>query len=455
MNENTVVQGLNINTSAGGTKGLTASGLAANVSGSLLTIKDVNVTSAGGNAVDISAGSNTNNSVEYTTSDQTNSPNVIASTTGSALIVNTVAIGTNGLTFKSITAAGSANGIFLSNTGNGFLNVYGDGSNIAQGGNNTGGTISNTTGADGATSGIGVYLNNAKNITLRRMHLQGNSNFAVFGNSVTALKFEYNTVDGTNGSNVGFFEDAIQIKGLFGTGATDNSFTNDVIKGGWRDNLHIVNITATNLRTAATNTPDKVTITGCLIRDTNTGSNGNDNVHVRADGTGNIKADITNNTIAATNGDHIQTITDETAKLQVVITGNTISGGGGGSALGEGITISGGNATPSDSTETVRFNISNNTMSGTIQGGAININEGSGNGNWQGQVDTNTIGTIANSCSGASQSSGIRLENHSKGTLTGILNNNHINQTCGAGGGISLSAGDSTASGLGNGPLNA
>src|SRR5205085_6905983 len=350
MKENTVVEGLNINTSAGGTKGITASGLTAGTSGTLLTIKDVSVTTAGGNAVDISAASNTNNSVEYTTSDQTNSPNVLVSTTGTALIVNTVAIGTNGLTFKSITAAGSANGIFLSNTGNGFLNVYGDGSNTAQGGNNTGGTISNTTGADGATSGIGVYLNNAKNITLRRMHLQGNSNFAVFGNSVTALKFEYNTVDGTNGSNVGFFEDAIQINGLFGTAATDNSFTSDVIKGGWRDNLHIVNITATN---ASINTPDKVTITGCLIRDTNTGSNGNDNVHVRADGTGNIKADITNNTIAATNGDHIQTITDETAKLQVVITNNTLSGGGGGSALGQCINLSGGNASPSDSTEIV------------------------------------------------------------------------------------------------------
>ena len=31
-------------------------------------------------------------------------------------------------------------------------------------------------------------------------------------------------------------------------------------------------------------------------------------------------------------------------------------------------------------------------MTGTIQGGAINVNQGSGNGNWQGQVVGNFIG---------------------------------------------------------------
>ena len=39
--------------------------------------------------------------------------------------------------------------------------------------------------------------------------------------------------------------------------------------------------------------------------------------------------------------------------------------------------------------------------------------------------------------------------------MIGIVNNNTIRQTCGAGGGMSITAGDTTASGLGNGPLNA
>jgi hypothetical protein len=122
-------------------------------------------------------------------------------------------------------------------------------------------------------------------------------------------------------------------------------------------------------------------------------------------------------------------------------------------ALGQGITISGGDIQGStDSTETVRFNISNNTMNGTIQGGAININEGVGNGNWQGQVSGNTIGTAATPGSGASQSSDVRVENHSKGTLTAIVNGNTLRQYSVEG--ITLSAGDTSATGLTNGPLN-
>src|SRR5205823_2821846 len=95
------------------------------------------------------------------TQDNSTIINTISSGTGTALKVQNTTIGASGLTFKSITAAGAANGIFLDTTGSsGGLTVVGDGSNVAQGGNNTGGTISNTTGADGATSGIGVYLNN-------------------------------------------------------------------------------------------------------------------------------------------------------------------------------------------------------------------------------------------------------------------------------------------------------
>jgi CSLREA domain-containing protein len=449
MRNNTQVTGVKIVTT-GATAGLKSTGFTSGTS----LVKDVSVTTATGSAVDFSGVQ----TLTYETSDGTNSPNVLLSTSGTALRVDTTTIGANGFTFKSITTTGAPNGIFLKDTGTiGFLNVTGDGSDTSQGGNDSGGTIS-TNGTDNTTNGIGVYLNNVKNITLRRMHLQNNQNYGIFGSGVTQFKFEYSKIDGTNGSNVlADGEDSIQIQGLFGTAATDNSLKNDIIKGGWRDNVHIRNITATN---ASINTPDKLTITGSLIRDTNTGSNGNDNVLIRTDGTGNLKADVTSNTFAATNGDHIQTVGDEQSKLQIVITNNAFSGGGGASMLGQGITISGGTATPLDSTETVRFNISNNgtagsPMTGTKQGGAININQGSGNGNWQGQISNNFVGNAAVQCSGASESSGIRLENHSKGTLTGIVANNTIRQACGAGGGISLSAGDNTASGLGNGPLNA
>jgi CSLREA domain-containing protein len=458
MKENTFVDGLNIDTSSlAGSKGLTGSGLTAGTAHSLITIQDVNVTSGTGNAVDFSASSlDVNNQIEYTTSNSSTSPNVITAGSGSGVRVDHMTIGANGFTFKSVTATAAANGIFLNSTGTtGPFTVTGDGTNTAQGGNNTGGTIS-ANGADGTTAGTGVYLNSVQNVTLRRMHLQNNQNYAIFGQGVTQLKFEYSTVDGANGNNAAS-EDSVQINELRGTAATDNAFTNDVIKGGFRDNLRIVNNAGSN---TVLTTPDKVTITGSLIRDTSTGANGSDNIHIECHGTCNIKIDIINNTFAATNGDHVQTITDNQGKLQTVITGNALSGGGGASALIEGITISGGTATPSDSTEVVRFDVSNNgtaavPITGTIQGAAININQGSGNGDWQGQINNNFIGLTGSHCSGATQSSGIRLENHSKGSLTGIVSNNTIRETCGAGGGLVLSAGDTTASGLGNGPLNA
>ncbi|HMH42777.1 MAG TPA: Ig-like domain-containing protein, partial [Pyrinomonadaceae bacterium] len=162
MKENTVVQGLNINTSAGGAKGITASGLTAGTSGSLLTIKDVNVTSAGGNAVDIAGSSPTNNSVEYTTSDAANFPISLASTTGIALSVVNTTIGPNGLNFKSVSANGGSKGIVLNNTGAGPLNIVGTGTTAG-----SGGTIQTTT-------SNGIELKTAQNITLKNMTITGN-----------------------------------------------------------------------------------------------------------------------------------------------------------------------------------------------------------------------------------------------------------------------------------------
>src|SRR5207247_547210 len=66
---------------------------------------------------------------------------------------------------------------------------------------------------------------------------------------------------------------------------------------------------------------------------------------------------------------------------------------------------------------------------GSVQGGAINVNEGQGAGTWQGQVSNNFIGNALVANSGSAQSSGIRVENHStSGTLTAIINNNTVRQ---------------------------
>lgn len=136
---NTQVTGVNIDVSgaAAGIKGL--SGLF--TSGTTL-IKDVSVTSGTGNAVDLSGAQ----TVTFETSDQTNSPNIIMSSTGGALSVVNSTIGANGFKFKKVTtgtgASGPTKGIALSNTGAGPLTITGDGSTADSGGiiQHTGGT---------------------------------------------------------------------------------------------------------------------------------------------------------------------------------------------------------------------------------------------------------------------------------------------------------------------------
>jgi hypothetical protein len=81
----------------------------------------------------------------------TGSANTITTTTGTALNVANTTIGASGLTFRSISANGAPNGIVLNTTGtSGGLTVIGDRTNTAVGGNGSGGTISNATGADNA-----------------------------------------------------------------------------------------------------------------------------------------------------------------------------------------------------------------------------------------------------------------------------------------------------------------
>src|SRR5207247_3120688 len=115
--------------------------------------KDVNVTSASGNAVDFSSAQ----TMTFTSS-SASSVNVISSTTGIALSVVNTTIGAAGLNFKSISANGASSGIVLNNTGSsGGLTVTGTGSA------GTGGTIQNI-------SARGASFISARNISLNWMN---------------------------------------------------------------------------------------------------------------------------------------------------------------------------------------------------------------------------------------------------------------------------------------------
>ena len=187
--------------------------------------------------------------------------NTIATTTGTALNVNATTIGGSGLTFRSISANGGANGIVLIGTGAGGLTVTGDGTNTALGGNGTGGTLANMSGANGAVAGSGIYLDNVSNIVLRRLTINGtNQNFGIRGFRVSNLTLEYMTVGGANGNDLAFdnygegsvmFGDdaSVATNGL--TGAA--TVTSSLFSGGASKDFSIVN-TAGSL--------NRITITG-------------------------------------------------------------------------------------------------------------------------------------------------------------------------------------------------
>jgi hypothetical protein len=338
---------------------------------------------------------------------------------------------TLGMTLTRVDSEGGAtNGITIQDT-NGSFTVAGSGGSCTSTANCTGGTISGKTGANGNTVGTGVFANNATSISLTRMQFNDFSNYAIRGTSVTGFTVNNSHFSGANGNDAGADEGTIIFDQLLGT----SNFSNNDIRGGHEDNFRVRNnnVTATD-----------IIINANTIRDTSTGVSGNDNLIIESSGTANVTTHITGNTFAATNGDHIQINTLNSATMNVTITGNFYSGGGGVNALLQGITLSGGNA---GSTETVRFNVSNNgtalnPLVGSIQGGAININQGNGAGNWQGQVNNNFIGTPGVANSGSDQSACIRVENHSpSGDMTALIDGNTCREWD-SGPGINTQVGD-------------
>jgi hypothetical protein len=255
----------------------------------------------------------------------TGNGNTINSGTATSLNIANSTIGAAGLNFQSISSSGgTATGIILDNTGTlGGLTVTGDGVNTTTGGNITGGVISNKSGVDGSTStGIGIYLNNTRNITLRRMTINGiNQNFGILANNTTNLVIEYSTINGTNGNNVAVTprEGSVILNNLFG----NCSVLGSIISGGIEDNLRVENtsgtLTSFNLSNSTISNNSTVsgnigfrfatvtagvtmngTVNNCLFQ-----GNRTDAINCDASN-GNVSVTITNNTIIAGTGGNNQ-----------------------------------------------------------------------------------------------------------------------------------------------------
>ena len=154
----------------------------------------------------------------------TGSANTLATTTGTALVVDATAIGAGGLTFRSISANGAVNGIRLNGTGSqGSLSVTGTGSTVL-GGDGSGGTIQNTTGA-------GVLLTNTTGTSLNNLSLVNTAGGpGVDGTGVSGFSFTNGSINGSGAtsraphdSNIAFNDDGATVTNLSGAVTVSNS----------------------------------------------------------------------------------------------------------------------------------------------------------------------------------------------------------------------------------------
>jgi Bacterial Ig domain len=336
--------------------------------------------------------------------------NTIISTTATALNVVSTTIGAGNLNFQSISSnGGSATGIILDNTGaSGGLTVTGTGTA------SSGGTIANKTGADGSSvNGIGVYLNNTRNISLTRMQLNDFQNYAVRGVSVVGFIMDNCVIDGSNGTNAGFDEGSV----IFGDLTGSASITNCNISGSVENNMSVVNTSGTL---------NRITVSGCTFGAMNAAT-GDDALLIESSLTSVINATVINNTFTNARGDHFQYNLNGSVNGDIVFTGNTISNTGVTAVSGGGgIRFTGGNNSGINAGMT--FNVSNNTIRDS-RGTALAVNKLGGSGNFTGTISNNTIGVAAVNNSGSAEGSDIFvLCDGPSGVYTVTISNNIVRQ---------------------------
>ena len=305
-------------------------------------------------------------------------------TAGTALSLTNVSIGTGGLVFESISQNGGSNGIFLQNTGaTAGLTIAGTGSA------GSGGTIQNTSGADGATAGCGIYLDNTRAVSLTSMQLNGHSNFAIRGNLVVGFTLTNSTINGTNGSSAATDDASIRFTDLTGTA----SITGCNISGGHEDNLAVINNSGTL---------DRITVSNTTFG-ANSTLEGNDAILLQADGTATIKATVNNSTFTSSRGDQFQFSVRTSGANDLIFTTNNLTNNHPNIVSGGGCF----SVTSSMANPFLTFNISDNTIRDCVGSALIVGNDGTANGVFSGTIDNNVIGDASGAVRGSTQGSGI------------------------------------------------
>jgi uncharacterized repeat protein (TIGR01451 family) len=352
------------------------------------------------------------------------SENVVLSNTTTAGTPINLTNGVLAATFKSISAGNSTgapappNGIALTNT-TGSFTVDGDGTDTSAGGNASGGVIQRTTGGDNATTGNGVYLSNATNVTLRRMRINDHPNFAVRGKTVSGFALEYSTINGNNGTSLTADndtldngEDAVRFSNLTGSA----SILGSSISGGFEDTVRVTNNTGTL---------DRMTITNSTIGGrTNNGTNMDDALHFEAKASAVMKLTVTGSTFTTARGDLVNPLASDTSTMDFVFRSNTVTNDH------TNVLTGGGDSTIASSTSgTFTYDIScNKFVNGTGKTHSLLVFKGAGStGSMSGTIFNNTFGTAGVPLSGSGvASSSLFVDTQGSGTGTVLIKNNFI-----------------------------
>ncbi len=330
------------------------------------------------------------------------SGNTVSSTTGTAVEVVNTTIGAAYLTFRSVSANGGANGIFLNTTGSsGGLVVTGNGTA------ESGGVIQNTVGADGSNAGVGVYLNSTADVSLSRMRLTTNQGQAIRGTTLSGFSLTDSTVNGTNGTNDAFDEGSVALAGLTGTAAIADT----TIEGGYEDNLDIT-ATGGTLNLALT----RITV-GANNKDL--GGNG---VFLLSKGTSHVTTTVSESHFTSSREDLFQHNVQDQAVDEFTFTGNELKNTqvgrlDGGTAL---LLALGGIENAQ-----MTYKITGNSVRDATNG--IFVTKGVGIGTARGRIANNTVGVAGVAESGAGKAgSAIDVEARGQGSHVVAITGNTV-----------------------------
>jgi hypothetical protein len=345
--------------------------------------------------------------------------NTLSATTATALsVINGTTIDAAGLTFRSISSNGAANGIELDNTGSASgLTITGDGTNSCT-------TLANCSGGSIVNSSqSGISLVSTKAPSISRLWINGSSSYGIRGTGLSGFTLDQTVIGGTNGN--GPTEGSAIFDNLTGSA----SVTNSNISGGFSDNFRVTN---------SSGSLDRLTMSNTTIG-ANSTADGNDGLNLASLGTAtDFKATIQNSTFTSSRGDILDFAHGGAGTADLKLLSNHVSNnhpaigtGGGGVSIFKNAT--GGNLT---------LDITGNTFRDAL-GHAVLITKLASPESVTGKFDQNTIGVAATTNSGSAQGDGLKLQNVGGGILTMAVTNNFIHQynpfaieVVGGGGGV-------------------